>query len=533
MWQWIRAGVAVWVAGLMACACVQAAEPARPAASEIPRVDREDAALRDVFFTSPRTGFAVGDRGTILRTDDGGQSWTLLPCETDASLRSISFVSEQEGWIAGGGTREYSGETYGVVLVTQDGGESWTIACGQGIPTIRRIQFFSDAEGIAVGDATSRLSTGLLSTADAGRTWAMIPGDESTGWTAGEFASLQFAVLVGERGAVGALSGGSVVKSTSLGGLRGFRASSLDRSAKSVWAVGDGGMIVRSNDGGATWPAADGTLPPETKMVFDFSAVAALNNQVWVGGTPGSVIWHSPDAGVTWAAQPTGETTPLYAIRSLKNGRKVAVGALGKILISDGDGPWTTVRGARRRLAALAVHAHGSRVSLLELGRDAQDRGYRVGSWSLVRRDVEPGTDRPAHGTRRLEDAVISLGGACGTTDWRLPVSLPGLDRNPQALMAEWSVLADQKLNDVLVATIATQIRTWRPDVLLLDDAPADDTPTQVIHAALAVATGHARMDQGRMTPLWKTAGLPEWNVKRVYSRSLNGREGDLSIDPF
>jgi len=497
------------------------------------RPDRDDAALRDVFFTSPQRGFAVGDRGTILRTEDGGQTWTLLSCSTEATLRSISFVSEDEGWIGGGGTREYSGASEGVVLATDDGGETWSIVCEQRLPSLRSIKFFSDVEGIAVGDSTDRHPSGLVSTSDGGRTWTPVPGDKSNGWTTAEFASSQFAVLAGEKGTLGSLTGGTVTNSTPLGGLRGFKASSLDRPAKTVWAVGDGGMIVRSNDGGASWPAADASMPIETKMVFDFSAVAASRNEVWVGGTPGSVIWHSPDGGATWKPQPTGETTPLHAIICLPGDKRIAVGALGKILISEAAGPWTTVRGAGRRLAALAIHAHGSRVSLFELARDGLDRGYRVGAWSLVRRDVEPETDRRADGSRRFEDATLSLTAACGVTDWRLPVSLPGLDRNPQKLMSEWSVLADQKLNDVLVATLVTQIRTWRPEVILLDDAPADDMPTQVIRAALGVAVSHAQADQGRLAALWTTAGLPGWSIQRVYSRGLTGREGDLAIDPF
>ena len=34
-----------------------------------------DAELTDVFFLDPEQGFAVGDRGVIWMTVDGGQSW--------------------------------------------------------------------------------------------------------------------------------------------------------------------------------------------------------------------------------------------------------------------------------------------------------------------------------------------------------------------------------------------------------------------------------------------------------------------------
>ena len=33
--------------------------------------------LNAVFFTDPYTGYAVGEAGTILKTADGGTTWTI------------------------------------------------------------------------------------------------------------------------------------------------------------------------------------------------------------------------------------------------------------------------------------------------------------------------------------------------------------------------------------------------------------------------------------------------------------------------
>ncbi len=265
-----------------------AAEPTAISGSsaEPTRFDRDDACLRDIFFTSLKTGFAVGDRGAILRTDDGGESWVQQPSPTELSLRSITFLSPRQGWIAGCGTDESSGRSCGVVLGTQDGGQTWSVLCQAGIPALRKLKFFSDQEGIAIGDATDRAATGVFSTADGGRTWTVIAGAAGAGWTAGEFASAGFALLAGSRGAVGSIVNGAVTDAQSLHSLRGFQGSSLDRDTRTVWFVGDGGMVVRSSDGGTTWPSADNSLPPETKMVFDFKAVAAQRNEVWVAGSP-------------------------------------------------------------------------------------------------------------------------------------------------------------------------------------------------------------------------------------------------------
>ena len=37
----------------------------------------DDAELTDVFFLDPDQGWAVGDRGVILHTEDGGRHWQV------------------------------------------------------------------------------------------------------------------------------------------------------------------------------------------------------------------------------------------------------------------------------------------------------------------------------------------------------------------------------------------------------------------------------------------------------------------------
>src|SRR3954463_14489962 len=49
--------------------------------------------LRAVEFTGAR-GFAAGDFGTLLRTDDRGRSWTGIPTGTTAALAHIAIPDE-------------------------------------------------------------------------------------------------------------------------------------------------------------------------------------------------------------------------------------------------------------------------------------------------------------------------------------------------------------------------------------------------------------------------------------------------------
>src|SRR5438445_12925664 len=75
----------------------------------------DDANLHDVQFVGSRHGWAVGDHGVIWHTGDGGESWTLQTSGVNCSLRSISFLSDRVGWVAGGGTVPFTRLSYGVV----------------------------------------------------------------------------------------------------------------------------------------------------------------------------------------------------------------------------------------------------------------------------------------------------------------------------------------------------------------------------------------------------------------------------------
>ncbi len=54
--------------------------------------------------------------GTILRTTDGGETWTFQASRTGNHLFGVSFVDANTGTAVG---------DLGIVLRTMDGGETW------------------------------------------------------------------------------------------------------------------------------------------------------------------------------------------------------------------------------------------------------------------------------------------------------------------------------------------------------------------------------------------------------------------------
>jgi len=84
-----------------------------------------DAQLCDVCFVDPQIGWAVGDRGAIWHTDNGGKTWTRQDSGVRATLNSVCFLDDRIGFAAGGFAVPYSHRGVGVLLTTRDGGQTW------------------------------------------------------------------------------------------------------------------------------------------------------------------------------------------------------------------------------------------------------------------------------------------------------------------------------------------------------------------------------------------------------------------------
>jgi photosystem II stability/assembly factor-like uncharacterized protein len=73
--------------------------------------------LNDLYFINDNTGFAVGDSGKIIRTENSGDDWNLVEGNTKFNLNSVYFINENLGWIVG---------DHRTVLKTTDAGLNWS-----------------------------------------------------------------------------------------------------------------------------------------------------------------------------------------------------------------------------------------------------------------------------------------------------------------------------------------------------------------------------------------------------------------------
>ncbi|KQC08533.1 MAG: hypothetical protein APR54_04510 [Candidatus Cloacimonas sp. SDB] len=114
--------------------------------------------LNSVDFFNAETGMAVGDEGTILRTEDGGETWLLSESGTTADLYSVCFFNENEAVAVGASA---------TLIRTENGGMNWSPITVIGLNyDMFSVFIHPEGNGIAGGAAQT-----ILSTDDGGLTW--------------------------------------------------------------------------------------------------------------------------------------------------------------------------------------------------------------------------------------------------------------------------------------------------------------------------------------------------------------------------
>ncbi len=116
------------------------------------------------------------------------------------------------------------------------------------------------------------------------------------------------------------------------------------------WAVGGGGTILRTTDGGTTWKAQPSTT---TQTLYGVSFANATTG--WAVGGRGTLL-RTTDGGTTWKAQPSTTTQTLYGVSFANATTGWAVGGRGTVLrTTDGGATWTAQpSGARDTLYGVA-----------------------------------------------------------------------------------------------------------------------------------------------------------------------------------
>lgn len=286
---------------------------------------------------------AVGDRGSIIYTDDEGAHWRKAESPTGVLLTAVCFSDSRNGWAVGHDA---------VVVGTRDGGSTWQIqysdvlgAADEGEEALAEEEDFSDEEysddyydedyddfgeeelaadtsgapllDIACINKDRAVAVGgygyLLETTNGGDSWTKVVDrmDNQNGWHLNAIAHVP--------------------------------------GSSTLIAAGEKGLLFRSRDNGLSWKSLqspyDGSF---------FGITAMKDGSVAAYGLQGN-LWISRDQGDSWRQVQTGVTRGINDATQLDDGTLVLVGGAGVVLVSRDGGNSVALQYLQDRESVSAV----------------------------------------------------------------------------------------------------------------------------------------------------------------------------------
>lgn len=300
------------------------ATPGVHAASVGPALERPAVqsafAARSVLQGAAQAGprlVAVGERGIVVLSDDGGKTWRQVQTPVSVGLTAVRFADAQHGWIVGHG---------GVVLATVDGGQSWVkqfdgvqaaklmledakaggderqiadaqrlVADGADKPFMDAL-FFDAQHGIIVGAYNLAFET-----KDAGKSWQPISRRLDNPRALHLYAIRARGselLIVGEQGVVlHSTDGAQSFRRLAVPYKGSFFTAELAGEHELVIA-GLRGNVWRSADGGANWSQVMNPVP-----VSVTASAKDAKGQVWLANQAGMVLAYTGEAALPTPAK--------------------------------------------------------------------------------------------------------------------------------------------------------------------------------------------------------------------------------------
>ena len=525
--------------------------------------------LRAISFAGAN-GYAAGDFGTLLRTTDGGTTWSGLLSGTFTNLSEVQAIDPDALFAAGGCVARRS----------NDGGTTFTRVAFTPVESSCKEQF---AAGWFISRVTGFLALTdgtILRTDNNGDTFAQknpLPGTRAPG---GAATPVDLRFLTDQIG-LGATSDGKIYRTTD--GANSW--SLISDTARAVhsfffldanngFAVGDGSLFLVTKDGGATWTPKDIGIPPT-----NLRSVQCASLTLCVMTTePGTALVRTDDGGAT-ARLVTPSQDPIFAAGFASATRIAAGGATGATAVSDDaglnfapiggrlSGTYTRVRAGGQGGTAFAPGDNGSLAKTTDAGKtwtrgnvatsedvidvafptavvgyalDSSGGLFRTNDGGATWKTLDTGTTaRPSELTAPTTSTVLVAGptGLRRSTDSGNTFSavkgkdvakarLDAIDRAGSALFASGT-------RDLLRST--DRGKTWKA----LHKPTVNGKPARLIHVDFLDAKNGYFLAQGGA--LWRTANagkswssLPGTGTEKAYGIAFSSKtRGYLVIDRF
>jgi photosystem II stability/assembly factor-like uncharacterized protein len=268
--------------------------------------------LKGIYMIDETNGWICGDAGTLLKTNDGGQTWTQVTV-TGVDLSSVIFLDSQTGIAVGDA---------GIIIRTTDGGASWNFINSG---TTSQLRGVSKGSGNLVF-AAGRDGAVVVST-DGGATWLPKNSGTTARFRGAAAAGINKLYAVGEDGIIKHSPDGGQTWITQTGGVNQDLHDVQFINENVGFAGGSGSNFIYTNNGGQTW------ILRNSGIFFGLNGIFFLDeNRGWAVADIGTVFI-TTDAGITWVSQPCGSASTLQEVYFIHPGKGWSVGDNGTILM--------------------------------------------------------------------------------------------------------------------------------------------------------------------------------------------------------
>lgn len=281
------------------------------------------ARLRGVSAVSESVAWASGSGSTVLRTSDGGATWSRLNVTSDKlDFRDVDAVDAQTAYVLSIGNGAESR-----IYKTTDAGATWTMQFKNDDQKafLDAMTFWDKNHGLVFGDSINGQFY-ILTTADGGRTWSRVPA-----------AALPPAL---ENEGAFAASGTNIAVFGKSNAWIGTGAGSKAR-------------VLRTADGGRSWQVADTPLTAGPSTGIFSIAFRDAKHGVIVGGDYRKEaeavdnLAMTNDGGVTWKLVKGlgGFRSVVAYVPGARTPALVAVGPSGADYSLDDGQTWSPIEG--------------------------------------------------------------------------------------------------------------------------------------------------------------------------------------------
>lgn len=290
------------------------------------------------FSRNLQTAYAVGERGTILKSENGGLLWKKLIVPHTQAFIGVSSPTPDGQFVVTVGED-------GMILASRDGGRTWVLSQPDPRITLTAVHFSDPGTGWALSE------NALLHTTNGGTTWnryttpggAVLNGvhftDAHNGWFVGNLGRIFFTDDAG-------FSFHEVRNVPTTMTLRSvyFQPGAMidKRNGARGFAVGNSGTILSSDDGGRTWSEMTGDASILKPHLYSISFLPDTNVGITVGAAPlissyaaGSIFKFD---GTSWRKMRSRSSQDFFSVAYANIDLALVVGKAGTLLRTENGG---------------------------------------------------------------------------------------------------------------------------------------------------------------------------------------------------